>query len=80
MVQTADENVSAPPPEQLIKQRKKQAKREAKIMLTIERAKAKVQKAEQKLAKAQGKLEARQARLHQLEEPVSAPQHTAEQA
>ena len=49
------------------KQRKKQAKREAKAMLAVEEGKAAVQTAEKKLAKAQARLEARTARLHTLE-------------
>src|SRR2546421_5305604 len=55
MVQTTPDTVSTPSTDQPITQRKKQAKREAKTMLAIERAKTKVQKAEQKVAKAQGK-------------------------
>jgi hypothetical protein len=72
MVQTTPETVSTPSPDQSIKQQKKQAQREAKTMLALERAKTKVHKAEQKVAKAQGKLEARQTRLHQLEDDLSA--------
>jgi hypothetical protein len=62
-----------------MKQRKKQAKREAKTMLALEQAKTKVQKAEQQVTNAQGKLEARLARLHQLETQASATQHPAPQ-
>lgn len=49
------------------KMRKKQAKREAKLMLEIEEAKGNVQKAEKKVAKAQTELEARNAHLRTLE-------------
>ena len=63
-----------PPPQLTMKQRKKQAKREAKTMLALEQAKTKVQQAEQQVTKAQGKLEARQARLHQLEAKTPAKQ------
>ena len=49
------------------KMRKKQAKREAKLMLEIEEAKGSVQKAEKKVAKAQTLLEARNAHLRTLE-------------
>ena len=80
MVQTTPDTVSTPSTEQPIKQRKKQAKREAKIMLAIEQVKTKVQKAEQKVARDQGKLEARQTRLHQLEEQLSAVRTPAAQA
>jgi hypothetical protein len=79
MVQTTPDTVSARSADQPINQRKRLAKRDAKTMLALERAKTKVQKAQQKVAKAQGKLEARQARLHQLEEQMSAIQSPAEQ-
>ncbi len=72
MVQTANENVLAPSPDETRKQRKKRAKREAKAMLAVERANEKVQKAESKVAKAQRKLEVRKARLRTLEEHWSA--------
>ena len=49
------------------KNRKKQAKKEAKMMLEIEEAKVSIQKAEKKLAKAQARLEARNTNLHTLE-------------
>lgn len=47
--------------------RKKQAKREAKLMLGLEDAKKDVRRAEQKFAKAQSNLEASRVRLHELE-------------
>lgn len=53
------------------KKRKKQAKREAKAMLEIEKAKRAVQKAEKKVAKAQARVEARTAHLRSLEEKLS---------
>ena len=53
------------------KQRKKQAKREARAMLAVEQAKASVEKAQRKLAKAQQRLESRNARLHTLENNLS---------
>ena len=52
-------------------QRKKQAKREAKLMLGLEDAKKDVRRAEQKFAKAQSNLEASRARLHELEEQLA---------
>ncbi len=58
---------SAVSTDEIQKQRKKQAKREAKAMLAVEEGKEAVQKAETKLAKAQARLEARTARLHTLE-------------
>ena len=53
------------------KKRKKQAKREAKVMLEIEETKTIIQKAEKKLAKAQASLEAHNARLRTLETDLS---------
>lgn len=73
------DTVSDPPPQLTMKQRKKQAKREAKTMLAVEQAKNKVQQAEQQVTKTQGKLEARLARLHQLEAKASATQQSAPQ-
>ncbi len=49
------------------KQRKEQAKREAKAMLKLEQAQQAVHKAEQKLAKTQAQLEARRTHLRDLE-------------
>ncbi len=49
------------------KKRKKQAKKEAKMMLEIEEAKVSIQKAEKKIAKAQATLEARNSYLRNLE-------------
>jgi hypothetical protein len=68
MVKTANSNSSSPVSTgEAQKQRKKQAKREAKAMLAVERAKVVVEKAKQKLAKAQTRLEARSARLRTRE-------------
>jgi hypothetical protein len=53
------------------KQRKKQARREAKAMLAVEQARASVEKARRKFAKVQQRLEARLARLHTLENKLS---------
>jgi hypothetical protein len=52
MVQTTPDTISARPADQPINQWKKLAKRDAKTMLALERAKTKVQKAQQKAAKA----------------------------
>jgi hypothetical protein len=49
------------------KLRKKQAKREAKKMLAVEKARVAMQKAEKKIAKAQVRFEARNAHLRDLE-------------
>ena len=72
MLQTQPDSPSIPASHQGIKQRKKQAKREAKIMLALEQAKKDVEQAEKKLATAQGNLEHRQARLHKFEAQLSA--------
>jgi hypothetical protein len=53
------------------KNRKQQAKREAKMMLEIEQAKVSIEKAAKKLAKAQARLEARNAHLRTLEADLS---------
>src|SRR5260370_21977760 len=53
------------------KNRKQQAKREAKMMLEIEQAKVSIEKAEKKLAKTQSNLEARNAHLRTLEADLS---------
>jgi hypothetical protein len=53
------------------KMRKKQAKREAKLMLEIEETKVSIERAEKKLAKAQARLEARNAHLRTLEADLS---------
>jgi chromosome segregation ATPase len=59
------------------KQRKKQARREAKLLLKLGQAKDDVQKAEQKVAKAQARLEACRTYLRDLEakaQEMHAPQ------
>jgi len=53
------------------KNRKQQAKREAKMMLEIEQTKVSIEKAEKKLAKAQARLGARNAHLRTLEADLS---------
>lgn len=54
----------------VLKKRKKSAKKEAKVMLRIEQAKKDVQKAEQKIQKAQDNLKTRTDHLHDLEESL----------
>lgn len=53
------------------KQRKKQAKQEAKLMLKVEQARKDVQKAEKKLTKAQANLEASNAQVQTLENKLA---------
>ncbi len=72
MAKKASNDPSSPvSTDEIQKQRKKQAKREAKAMLAVEEGKAAVQKAEKKLAKAQARLDARTARLHTFEEHLA---------
>ncbi len=62
------------------KQRKKQARREAKLLLKLGQARDDMQKAEQKVAKAQARLEASRTHLRDLEtkvQEVHAPQGEA---
>ncbi|GER88283.1 hypothetical protein KDW_24450 [Dictyobacter vulcani] len=54
----------------VLKKRKKSAKKEAKVMLRIEQAKKDVHKAEQKIQKAQDNLKTRTDHLHDLEESL----------
>ena len=57
--------------EEAKKQHKKQAKREAKLMLELEDARKDVQRAEQKFSKAQSNLEASRSHLHDIEEELA---------
>jgi len=72
MAKKASNNTSEPVAEVSDqKKRKKQAKKEAKMMLVIEQAKSSIQKAEKKLAKAQARLEASNTHLRTLEAELS---------
>ena len=53
--------------EEALKRQKKQARREAKLMLAIEEAKKELKKAQKKQSKAQARLEKRSTTLHTLE-------------
>jgi septal ring factor EnvC (AmiA/AmiB activator) len=67
-------NINSSSPDSAVdeqKKRKKQAKREAKVMLEIEETKASIQQVEKKLAKAQVKLGVRNAHLRTLETDLS---------
>jgi len=70
MTQASGNGVTTLDPQATKKQRKKQAKREAKAMLKLEQARQDVEKAEQKVAKAQSNLEAARARLRNTETKV----------
>ena len=69
MAKTSTANAALPQNE-TTKQRKKQAKREAKIMLKVEQAKKDMQRAEKKVTKAQANLESSHAYLRSLEEKL----------
>ena len=66
MAKTTSDKPSASAAEAL-KRQKKQARREAKLMLAIEKAKKDLKKAQKKQAKAQARLEAQSTSLHTLE-------------
>ncbi len=53
--------------EEALKRQKKQARREAKLMLAIEEAKKDLKKAQKQQSKAQARLEERSTSLHTLE-------------
>jgi hypothetical protein len=65
-------NTSSPPDSGGKRQVKKQAKREAKLMLQVEQARKDAQKAEKKASKAQAQLEDSRKQLHELEEKLAA--------
>jgi len=71
MAQTFTENVTSLSPQQLQKQRRKQVKRQTKMMLKVEQAKQDVQKAEMKIAKARLDHEIATTRLRTFEEELS---------
>src|SRR5436190_22276784 len=67
---TQDITATTNQPDSTKKQRKKLAKREAKLMLSIENTKQKLQRGEQRLGRIQAKLEQRAGRLHDLEKKL----------
>jgi hypothetical protein len=67
MVKTLNNQTVTSSPNGTKKQRKKQAKQEAKAMLKLEQAKKNEQKAAQKVTKAQAQLEAYRMQVHQIE-------------
>ena len=66
MAKKASDKPSAPA-EEALKRQKKQARREAKLMLDIEEAKKDLKKAQKKQSKTQVRLEERNTTLHTLE-------------
>jgi predicted nuclease with TOPRIM domain len=66
MAKTTSDKPSASA-EEALKRRKKQARREAKLMLEIEEANKDLKKAQKKQSRAQASLEARSAYVHTLE-------------
>ncbi len=77
MTQSSQDGVTTLDAQETKRQRKKQAKREAKTMLKLEQARQDVQIAEQKVARAQVRLEASRTHLRNLEERV-AQMHTSQ--
>ena len=71
MAQTFTEEVTSLPPQELQKQRKKQVKRQTKMMLKVEQAKRDVQKAQMRMAKAQLDHEIATTRLRTFEEQLN---------
>ena len=67
MVQTVGKKEATSSPDGTKKQRKKQAKQEAKTMLKLEQAKKNEQKAEKKITKMQERLETFRMRIHKFE-------------
>lgn len=67
MVKTLSNEAVTSSPNGTKKQRKKQARQEAKAMLRLERAKKNEQKAAKKTTKAQAQLEAYRMRIHKIE-------------
>ncbi len=70
MAKKASDNPSAPA-EEALKQRKKQARQEAKLILAIEEANKDLKKAQKKQAKAQAQVEAQSAHVQTLEAQVA---------
>ena len=70
MAKTATTEPDVSQKDEARRQRKKQAKQEAKTMLKIERAKKDVKKAQKKVARAQSNFDESQAYLHNLEEKL----------
>ena len=71
MTQTFTEGVTSLSPQEIQKQRRKQVKRQTKMMLKVEQAKRDVQKAQMKTAKAQLDLEIATTRLRTYEEQLN---------
>ncbi len=71
MSQTFSEGISTLPPQEIQKQRIKQAKRQTKMMLKVQQAKKDVQKAQMKIAKAQLDHEIATTRLRTFEEQLN---------
>lgn len=71
MAQTFSEGISTLPPQEIQKQRRKQAKRHTKMMLKVQQAKKDVQKAQMKIAKAQLDHEIATTRLRTFEEQLN---------
>jgi len=71
MAQSFTENVPSLSPQQIEKQRRKQIKRQTKMMLKIEQARRDVQRAQMKIAKAQLDHELASTRLRTYEDQLN---------
>lgn len=71
MAKTHTDEPAAASKQEAKAQRKKQARREARLMLKVEQARQSQQKAERKLARAQSVLERRKARVQKFEEKLA---------
>ena len=71
MAQTFSEDVTSLPAQQLQKQRRKQVKRQTKMMMKVEQAKRDMQRAQMKMAKAQLDHEIASSRLRAYEEQLN---------
>jgi hypothetical protein len=71
MTQTFTEGVTSLPPQEIQKQRRKQVRRQTRMMLKVEQAKRDVQRAQMKMAKAQVDREIAATRLRVYEEQLN---------
>ncbi len=71
MTQTFTEGVTSLPPQEIQKQRRKQVRRQTRMILKVEQAKRDVQKAQMKMAKAQLDHEIATSRLRTYEEQLN---------
>ncbi len=80
MVKAFSSGKNKPKQEDEQKARKKQAKKEAKLMLQVEQAKKDLRKAEQKATKAQAHLQEQQAHVQKVEQELTQFRHVGQEA